>query len=744
MKTSTECPNTTELRQLLDGSLSGEQQQACTDHMDSCECCRAKLENLAVDGTNLSQVVEHLPDSQPLTGSAYWPALKSLDRNVVTESRDVAPEMQQTFVPKTTARIRDASLSFLGPPSDAAYLGRIGQFDVMKVLGRGGMGLVLEAFDSRLQRNVAIKVLDPELADDTVARQRFCREARAAASITHENVVAVHQVEKSEGEGLPYLVMQLISGESLEQRLAREKQLPLREVVRIGMQAARGLAAAHAQGLTHRDVKPGNILLESSHDQVRLTDFGLAHVAEDVKLTRTGFVSGTPLYMSPEQALGEDADHRSDLFSLGAVLYEMCAGKPPFSGNSALAILKQIADAKQRPLRELNPAIPDWFASTIDRLLAKNPEDRVQTAAHLAELLEFEWALLKTTSDDVPTVCVIEERKRVVRTRWLAVTVGATFLALGLLGGWLLSYRGGPAVATPVSSAEPVAVLSANAGTVWSVAFDPSSDTVAMAVEDGSVRLWDLSEKSIKSTLNAHGGTIWAARYSENGDLFATSGDDSLIKLWKLPEGEVDRTFQHTNAVRGLALSHDGQKLFAGGRDGTLRVWSLDSPEPQAEIKQQGAVYTIAISPDDETLASAGFGKVIRLWNAKTLTPKLALEGHAGQIFSLSFHHDGRRLASVGWDQIIRIWDTGSGLVLKSWHGHDSDIWSVAYSPDGKKLATGGTDGAAKVWNAETGELLSTFLGHKSGIHTIAFNHDGTLLASGGRDGAVRIWEIKK
>jgi WD40 repeat protein len=748
MKTSTECPNTAELRQLLDGSLSGEEQQACTDHMDSCECCRAKLESLAVEGTNLSEVVERLPDSQPLAGSAYWPALKSLDRNVATESREVAPEMQQTFVPKTTARIRDVSLSFLGPASDSAYLGRIGQFDVMRVLGRGGMGLVLEAFDSRLQRNVAIKVLDPELADDTVARQRFCREARAAASITHENVVAVHQVEKSEGDGLPYLVMQLISGESLEQRLAREKQLPLREVVRIGMQAARGLAAAHAQGLTHRDVKPGNILLESSHDQVRLTDFGLAHVAEDVKLTRTGFVSGTPLYMSPEQALGEEADHRSDLFSLGAVLYEMCAGKPPFSGNSALAILKQIADAKHRALREMNPAIPDWFAGTIDQLLAKDPADRIQTAAHLAELLEFEWALLKTTSDDVPTVCVIEERKRVVRTRWLAVIVGATFLALGLFGGWLLSDRSGPAVATPASSAEPVAVLSAKTGTVWSAAFDPASDTVAMGVEDGSVRLWDLSKESIKSTLNAHGGTVWAARYSEKGDLFATAGDDSLIKLWKLPEGEVDRTFQHTNAVRGLAFSHDGQKLFAGGRasdrESTLRVWSLDSPVPLAEAKQTGAVYTIAISPDDETLASAGFDKVIHLWNAKTLTPKLALEGHAGQIFSLSFHHDGRRLASVGWDRIIRIWDTRTGLVLKSWDGHESDIWSVAYSPDGTKLATAGTDGAAKVWNAETGELLSTFLGHKSGIHTVAFNRDGTLLASGGRDGAIRIWEIKK
>ncbi len=200
------------------------------------------------------------------------------------------------------------------------------------------------------------------------------------------------------------------------------------------MQAAHGLAAAHAQGLIHRDIKPGNILLEPPQDRVKLTDFGLARAVEDVRLTRTGFVSGTPLYMAPEQAMGEQTDHRSDLFSLGAILYEMCAGQPPFDGNSALAILKQIAEAKHRPLRELNPEVPDWLALTIDRLLAKKPADRIQSAAMLAELLDFQWALMKTTSEDLPTVCKIEARRRARRNLWIAIGVGATFLAAGLLG----------------------------------------------------------------------------------------------------------------------------------------------------------------------------------------------------------------------------------------------------------------------------------------------------------------------
>ena len=236
--------------------------------------------------------------AEPMATSAYWPALK--------RSRPTSRRRSRRLPARRDVVARaNVSLAFLQPPSDTAYLGRLAQFDVMRVLGRGGMGVVLEAFDSRLQRNVAIKVLDPDLAGDEVARQRFCREARAAASITHENVVAVHQVEKAGEDGLPYLVMQLIAGESLEQRLAREKQLPLREIVRIGMQAVAWPGRGARAGLDSSRHQAGQYPARAPQDRVKLTDFGLARVAEDVKLTRTGFVSGTPLYMAPEQALGE-------------------------------------------------------------------------------------------------------------------------------------------------------------------------------------------------------------------------------------------------------------------------------------------------------------------------------------------------------------------------------------------------------------------------------------------------------
>jgi len=725
------CPAAEELKKLIEGTLSGERQLACTQHMDACTCCQSKLEELATDGSNLTEILVQADAVQPAASSAYWHAIKEL-------SAEVDPE--QTYVPKPLSRSRELSLTFLQPPTDPAYLGRLANFDVMRVIGRGGMGIVLEAFDSKLQRHVALKVLDPELAGETEYRQRFCREARAAASISHENVIAVHQVEHSSGEvNLPYLVMQLVSGESLEQRLQRESRLPLPEIIRIAMETAHGLVAAHAQGLVHRDIKPGNILLEPPGDRVKLTDFGLARIAEDVKITRPGFVTGTPLYMAPEQALGLDVDFRSDLFSFGAILYEMCAGKPPFSGNSALVILKQIAESPHPPLRDANPELPDWLVHTVDRLLEKNPDDRIQSASQLAELLDYEWALLKTNTEDVPAVCQIEKRKRARTQRRIAVAVGAAFLMIGLLGGVFLSSRMRPAAERSVL---PAAMISANAGAVWSVVFSPDGARVAMAVEDGSVRLWDPATNSVVATLAAHRGTIWSLRYSPDGTHLATAGDDGLLKVWDLAAAGQQLVLEHPNAVRGVEFGKDPSRLIDCSKDGRLRIWSLTSGTIEKETVQPGAVYALAVSPDGETLATAGSDRVVRLWNTNTLSQKLPLDGHAGPVYGLSFSPDGRHLASAGWDRIVRIWETGTGQLARSWSGHTGDIWSVAFSPDGTRLATAGTDGAAKLWDAESGTLLQTFHGHENAIHTVAFNRDGTQIATGGRDGSVRVWNV--
>jgi serine/threonine protein kinase len=279
----------------------------------------------------------------------------------------------------------EADLSFLAPPSEPGSLGRLDHYEVLEVVGRGGTGLVLRARDTKLERIVAIKVLAAPLAASGTACQRFAREARAAAAVRDEHVVAIHAVR--DDAPLPYLVMEFIDGCNLEALLRKGGPPGVKEVLRIGLQVAGGLAAAHRLGLVHRDVKPANILLENGVQRVKLTDFGLARAADDASLTQTGFIAGTPLYMAPEQANGEAIDCRADLFSLGSVLYELCAGRPAFRAPTTVAVIRRVCDDAPRPLREVNPDIPEPLCRLIDRLHAKNPADRPASAQEVADLL---------------------------------------------------------------------------------------------------------------------------------------------------------------------------------------------------------------------------------------------------------------------------------------------------------------------------------------------------------------------
>ncbi len=287
-------------------------------------------------------------------------------------------------------------LGFLTPSKRPDSLGRIGHYEVLQVLGKGGFGIVFRAFDDVLQRIVAIKVMAPQLAATSPARKRFLREAQSSAKVRHENVVQVYEVGE---QPLPYLVMEFIPGETLQQRLTRTGPLNVPEVLRIGRQIAEGLAAAHATDLIHRDIKPGNILLEGGHHKVKITDFGLARAADDASISQSGIIAGTPMYMAPEQALGQKLDQRADLFSLGSVLYQMAAGRPPFRANSTVAVLKRVADDTPRPIREIIPEVPQWLCGIIAKLHAKNPDERFQSAREVADLLVDCEAKLKAKQE---------------------------------------------------------------------------------------------------------------------------------------------------------------------------------------------------------------------------------------------------------------------------------------------------------------------------------------------------------
>jgi hypothetical protein len=405
------CPTPERWRAHLQGTLPAEEESELAAHLDGCPACQRVLETLTCDADSLLNVARAVGAEPQTQETALKEAMGALRDETAGTQTASAPTAR--WAPGETP----ADLAFLDPPARPGHLGRLGRYEVLEVVGRGGMGVVLKALDEKLNRIVAIKVLGAHYAASEHARKRFEREARAAAAVSHDHIVPIYHVD--EYRGVVYLVMPLIAGKSLHDRLAESGPLELKEILRIGAQIACGLAAAHKQNLVHRDIKPANILLEDGgvvsggvlsggaddHSQltthhspprVKITDFGLARAVDDASLSQSGVVAGTPLYMSPEQARGEtNIDARSDLFSLGSVLYAMATGKPPFQASGSMAVLKRVCDEAPPPLCEVNPDMPKWLEATVAKLHAKKPQDRFQSAQEVADLLNQHLAHLQ-------------------------------------------------------------------------------------------------------------------------------------------------------------------------------------------------------------------------------------------------------------------------------------------------------------------------------------------------------------
>jgi len=354
----------TALEHLIRSDQSSEPSDELLAHVETCTRCQQRISELAGQAAMWHAVKAAISAADGSDQQRCFP-LMNLDQSVIHWTESMAKQL-------------------LLPPTHPEMLGRLGRYEVERLIGTGGMGVVFKAFDTELNRPVAIKLLAPYLASSGPARKRFSREARAAAAVVHQHVVPIHNVE-TECEA-PFIVMQYVSGESLQARIDREGALQLCEILRIGMQVADGLSAAHQQGLVHRDIKPSNILLEEDIDRALISDFGLARAADDASLTRSGFHPGTPQYMSPEQASGQSVDARSDLFSLGSTLYTMCTGRPPFRAESSFGVMKRISDEAATPVRELNPDMPEWLVLVIEKLMAKEMAERFDSAAEVHEL----------------------------------------------------------------------------------------------------------------------------------------------------------------------------------------------------------------------------------------------------------------------------------------------------------------------------------------------------------------------
>jgi serine/threonine protein kinase/WD40 repeat protein len=758
----TTCLDAAEVRRLLAGTLAEEEEGRLAAHLDGCPGCR--------------QVLDQAAGGPPCTGPATliddalrraMNALKADDR-LLSHSAAVVQRQEDT-------------LALAGPTEEELPRPRLGHYQITEILGRGGFGVVFKAFDPALHRFVAVKVLAPQLATSAAARRRFAREGRAAAAVSHEHVVAIHCVE--EADGLPYLVMEYVAGISLQERLDRDGVLGLPEILRLGMQIASGLAAAHAQGLVHRDIKPANILLESGIERVKITDFGLARAVDDASLTQSGFLAGTPQYMSPEQARGETVDPRADLFSLGSVLYALCTGRPPFRGDSTLAVLRRVCEEEPPPVRDLNPEVPELLAEVIATLHAKDPAERFASAAEVAELLGRYLAHLQQPAR-APLPSLPPRRGRLRQPRRKTGRLGVCVLAVVLLGlAWLVGlgglFRRAP-VADMLAQEAPglprvrLRYALPVAGPVLGATFSPAGQLLATAHNDRTVRLWDLARER-EYILRGHKARVWSVAFSPDGKTLASAAGDwnpqdqigpGEVIVWDLATRTTRHTLEgHEGLVFSVAFSPDGKTLASAGWDQTVRLWDPVTGQQKAVLSgHTEPVRFVAWSPDGRTLASGSFDGTVQLWDPEAGAARLGLSARPYKVNCVAFSPDGTILATaeipaqqttgetgreVPLPGQVRLWDVASGKECTVLRGAVGKVHAVAFAPDGKTLASGGGwwegYGDLTLWDPVRGERRS-LLGHDQWLECVAFAPDGqTLVSGGGWRGdcsELRVWDV--
>jgi serine/threonine protein kinase len=400
------CPDLDTLLLLSSGQLPESQSATLHEHVEQCPSCTQVLSTGGRSKSRIQSAVlgkatgpgpTVMERVEPFTPPITWNSLecKRADSNSPTPGDPVRSESAVSPV-KLPSEI---TIDFLAPAQNPDELGRLGGYRVLSVLGEGGMGVVFKAEDPRLKRLVALKVMKPDKSSNQVAHQRFIKEGELAAALQHDHIVTIYRVD--EDQGVPFLAMQFLEGESLDERLRREGKLPAEEIIRIAREAAEGLGAAHDKGLIHRDIKPANIWLETLPGapalgrgrfggRVKILDFGLARAVADQSqhLTQTGMVVGTPDYMAPEQArTGQPLDGRCDLFSLGSVMYRMSTGRKPFQGDDIMGTLLALAMEDPPAPRYYNPEIPPQLSDMIRWLMAKSPGDRPRTAQDVVDSL---------------------------------------------------------------------------------------------------------------------------------------------------------------------------------------------------------------------------------------------------------------------------------------------------------------------------------------------------------------------
>ncbi len=776
-------PDDSLLRRFLAGNLTGAEFEQVAEYLDRHPEFVTTFYSLKVDDTLLAALKNadsHTDDSPAMAAliekfaelsqvdSPGTPQPSEFGQATVTAPAPVDPQHAPTAAPDEGTNPFDEDIrGMLASAERSDEIGRLGRYRVLRVLGRGGMGVVFAAEDDRLKRNVALKVMLPRLAVSSTARQRFVREAETAAKVEHDNIVPIYDI--AEDHGIPFIALPLLVGETLDNRLRGHEPLATADILIIGKQIAEGLGAAHAAGLIHRDIKPSNVWLERTASGVfrraRILDFGLARPTREggEQLTHTGAIMGTPAYMAPEQARGIALDHRADLFSLGCVLYQMATGQRPFRGDDTFAILTALAvDHPPAPI-ELNPHCPPALSALITGLLVKDPAVRWPTRAQEVadELIRIAAnpALPAgsithiAASAPVPMVMVAPPAAPRPEDVWSEVADDATEAD---------TTTATEATGTPTAvPARPARRRQGGYGPMWLAigiligglalgAVKYGAQIIRIMTNEGELVV-EVDDENIEVTVKKDGVVI--TDKSKKREYVLKAGKGEVV--FHDPDGPVavTKTFEIKRGDTVVVKASMADVVAARPKPKDVKQKDPKQLEPvEATIRGlfdgdhfevQKADGGIAVSPNGKLLAvTTGTNNEVWVFDTATRKAMQKLPGHKDRPFRVAFSPDNKLVASAGLDGKIFVWEVESGKLRHEFTHGDEYVVSVAFRPDGKQLASGGQT-TVKLWNLETGKEEKEFDGHDDDVHGLAYSADGNWLASGAQDNVVKLWNLK-
>ncbi|MET7303865.1 serine/threonine-protein kinase [Embleya sp. NPDC005575] len=639
-----------------------------------------------------------------------------------------------------------------------------GRYELVRFVGRGGMGEVWEGRDRAIERRVAIKLLVHDVRD-TSGAALFLREARVAGGLNHPGVVTVYDLGQDPGEGTLFLVMEFLTGRDLATVLSKDGPPPVVTAVDWAARAATALAAAHDAGVVHRDLKPANLMLTTAGD-VKVLDFGIARYVESTH--HSSKVMGTLAYMPPERFDEQPGDTRSDLYSLGCVLHELLTGNPPFDATGPVSMMNAHLRRAPRPPGAVRAGVPTGLDDLVLALLAKDPEHRPASALDVAKRLtrltthRAPAPDRSATSADGPSPQSATTRRNPGRLSDHTATTPADH-------NQGIRHHRGPTSTVPTVTSPRVApgatefvyelrrtlTKDTTVASVNAVAFSPDGRTFAAGDSQGDVQLWDPLTGERLHLLN---GTkcVHALAFHPDGHTLAASDGDESVRLWDPHTGTPrGRLAGYTRTVNSLVFSPDGRILVIGTY-GECRLWDTQTgkamPDLSGPLGRTGlsaATGPTALSPNGQVLATRDANGSVCIWDLHTRKPRRRrLTGEDRDNLSLTrlaYSPDGRQLAAVWYPgpsshgHVVHVWEAHTGKRHRRLTGHFRPITSLAYSPDGHVLASGDENGVVIIRNAHTDEQLLTIADKSARVTALTFSPDGGTLAVG-HHGKVHLW----